>query len=282
MEDKPIANYDRLGLLDEDLDDMDSSELVAGKVIALGKFLEKVLNQPLLRVTIKGQREIEIAKSGRGYSAKFTAKKTELPGADCPVYAFEMSNSHDHFIATRGEMSSKILDHVEQPDVYTCQSAAIARVIGSTDVMDIRHSLTQGGREAGDPWNMGRYLEKYCQYYKFSPTASLNDARKALEEGCHLITHGFFTGSGHVIGLSRVDVDPKTLSYRFNAEDPWYEFDFPSWSYTRNSGDDVSYSSYGIYAACVASSGVSHAAEIYRRGELNSAMKNMWLHVVKN
>jgi len=179
-------------------------------------------------------------------------------------------------------MSSKILDHVEQPDVYTCQSAAIARVVGTTDVMSIRHALTQGGREAGDPWNMGRYLEKYCQYYKFSPTASLNDARKALEEGCHLITHGFFTGSGHVIGLSRVEADPKTLSYRFNAEDPWYEFDFPSWSYTRNSGNDVSYSSYGIYAACVASSGVSHAAEIYRRGELNSAMKNMWLHIIKN
>ncbi|NJM58543.1 MAG: hypothetical protein HC857_15550 [Synechococcales cyanobacterium RU_4_20] len=179
-------------------------------------------------------------------------------------------------------MSSKVLDFVEQPDAYTCQSAAIARVLGTTDVMSIRHLLTEGGRDAGDPWNMGQYLGKYCQEYRFSLTASLNDARKALEAGFQLITHGFFTGSGHVIGLSRVSADPKALSYRFNAEDPWYEFDFLSWSYTRNSGDDVSYSSYGIYAACVASSSVSHAAEIYRRGELNSAMGNMWLHIIKN
>lgn len=174
------------------------------------------------------------------------------------------------------------MDHVEQPDALTCQSAAIARVIGTTDVMSIRAELTQGGKVAGDPWNMGRFMEKHCKEYRFLAAASLNDARNALEDGYHLITHGYFTHSGHVIGLSGVEPDPRTLSYRFNAEDPWYEFDFPSWTYTQLTGDDVKYSSYGIYAACVASHNVASARQIYRRGELNSAMENMWLHIIKN
>jgi hypothetical protein len=175
-------------------------------------------------------------------------------------------------------IASKILDFVEQPDVSTCQSAAIARVVGTTDVMSIRKALlgisSRRGSMSGDPAVMGDYLKENVREYQFIPDGSLNQAKEALEQGYHLITHGWFTRSGHVIGLSPFkDGEPykvhtSTGSYAFNAEDPWYEFDFPSWSYTRRSGDDIPYSAYGIYAACVGSSGFGHAQQIYRKGEL--------------
>lgn len=191
-----------------------------------------------------------------------------------------------------GSAYSRVLDFVEQPDVNTCQSAAIARVCGTDDVMSVRRALlgisSRRGSMSGDPYVMGEYLRENVEEYQFLPDASLLDAREALTDGYQLITHGWFTGSGHVIGLSPFEdgepfkAHPETGSYAFNAEDPWYEFNFPSWSYTRRSGDDVRYSAYGIYAACVASANCSHAAAIYRRGELNSQTKNMWLHLIKN
>lgn len=187
---------------------------------------------------------------------------------------------------------SKILDFVEQPDVNTCQSAAIARVCGTTNVMSIRRDLlgfsSRRGSMAGDPYVMGDYLKDHTQEYQFIVDASLNDAKQALKNGYNLITHGWFTGSGHVIGLSPFPdgepykPHPYTSSYMFNAEDPWYEFNFPSWSYSRKSGNNCQYSAYGIYASCVASYSKSQAARIYRRGELNSSTQNMWLHLIKN
>lgn len=187
---------------------------------------------------------------------------------------------------------SKILDFVEQPDVNTCQSAAIARVVGTTDVMAIRRELlgisSRRGSMSGDPYVMGDYLRENVQEYQFIVDASLNEAKEALEQGYNLITHGWFTRSGHVIGLSPFPdgepykPHPSLNTYAFNAEDPWYRFSFPSWSYTRLPGNNIPYSAYGIYAACVASASASHGAQIYRRGELNSSMKNMWLHLIKN
>lgn len=180
------------------------------------------------------------------------------------------------------EPQSKVIDDVKQPDENTCQSAAIARVLGTQDVWGVRAELTRGGAVAGDPWNMGRYMAAHVRDYRFLPNASLNDATKALDEGYQLITHGYFTTAGHVIGLSGYEPDPRTLSHRFIAEDPWYEFEFQKWRYSRHDGNDVRYSSYGIYAACVASHGLSHAHQIYKRGELNNSMRNMWLHIIKN
>lgn len=190
------------------------------------------------------------------------------------------------------DLVSRIRDYVEQPDENTCQAAAIARVIGSTNVMEVRQALVdisgRRGSMSGDPAVMGDYLRSRVQEYQFIPDASLELAKESLTQGYHLITHGWFTRSGHVIGISPFEggepykPHPATGSYAFNAEDPWYEFDFPIWSYTRRSGDDARYSAYGLYAACVASSGFGHAQQLYRRGELNSTLKNMWLHLIKN
>jgi hypothetical protein len=168
-----------------------------------------------------------------------------------------------------------------QIDSYSCQSACVAMAIDG-DISKIRAELCSKG-EAGDPYNMGRILShELGDRYSFNPNASLIDARDALRLGAFCITHGWFTGSGHVIGFDGVEVDPERLSYKFNIKDPWSEFDFGSWSYRGSSvGFDGYYSSYGIYAACVAGQSRSHAAEIYRRKELNSSLKGMWLHTIK-
>jgi hypothetical protein len=191
-----------------------------------------------------------------------------------------------YWITTMADTDSKILDFVRQPDSQTCQAAACARLIGTHDVHGVREELLmiarRRGSSAGDPYVMGELLAERCRYYKFNDNASLNDARKALEEGCDLITHGWFTGSGHVIGISAVQPDPSNLSYKFVCEDPWAEFDFPIWAYSGQGGNDVLYSSYGIYAACVVGQSPSHARAIYDRGELNSATGGMWLHIVRN
>lgn len=181
---------------------------------------------------------------------------------------------------------SKVLDFVRQPDSQTCQAAACARVVGTTDVQSVRGELLsiahRRGSSAGDPAVMGEFLAEQCRYYKFDVDSCLTDARKALQEGCDLITHGWFTGSGHVIGISAVQPDANSLSYRFVCEDPWAEFDFSSWTYSGKEGNDVLYSAYGMYAACVVGQSPSHAHSVYNRGELNSATGGMWLHVIRN
>jgi hypothetical protein len=189
-------------------------------------------------------------------------------------------------------IASKILDFIEQPCENTCQAAAIARVIGSTDVMEVRRSLlTQGrsrGLDAGNPYLMGEIIKPRVREYQYFPDASLEQAKEALTEGYHLITHGWFTRAGHVIGISPFEdgepykPHPTLNTYAFNCEDPWYRFHFPTWTYTRLSGNNVPYSAFGMYASCVASNGFGHAQQLYRRGELNSNLKNMWLHLIKN
>lgn len=177
-------------------------------------------------------------------------------------------------------METKVLDHVLQPDAYTCQSAAICRVIGSTKVATVREALENMG-VPGDPVVMGRYLKPRVREYKYNPAASLNDAIEALNQGYQLITHGWFTGSGHVIGLSGWDAKTQ----KFRAEDPWYEFDFPNWAYDYQSeGDDKPYSALGIYAACVAGHSPGDAYAIYRRGPsaIDWNLGAMWLHMIKN
>jgi hypothetical protein len=172
--------------------------------------------------------------------------------------------------------TGKVLGYVMQPDSQTCQSAAIARVLGTTDVMKVRAALTSMGA-AGDPVVMGAYLKPLIKEYRYSGNASLDEAIAALKAGYQLITHGWFTGSGHVIGLSGYD------GKNFNAEDPWAAFSFPSWSYDFNkSGDNQQYSALGIYASCVVGQSVSDSYRIYQGGKINLAAKGMYLHMCRN
>lgn len=184
------------------------------------------------------------------------------------------------------EPQSKILGFVEQPDARTCQSAAIAKVFGTLDVAWVRGELdkiaAKRGSIAGDPFVMSEFMKGSISSYLFDDNATLNDIRRALDDGAVVITHGWFTRSGHVLTIVGYEPDPNTLSYRFIVDDPWYEFDFPMWRYSTRSGDNVRYSSYGMYAAIVASAEAAHAHRIYLRGELNSDRKGAWVHICKN
>lgn len=172
-------------------------------------------------------------------------------------------------------------DFVPQPDSQTCQSACIAMITGGS-VAAIRASLTACGT-AGDPAVMGNYLKQRVKEYKFDDTASLLDARSAIDNGYQLIVHTWLSRSGHVIKLSGYELDPKTMSYRFIVDDPWSEFDGRSFSYPdpNKSGNNVRYSSYLMYAVGVAGQSFDDADRIYDRGELNSSMGNMWMHMIK-
>lgn len=171
---------------------------------------------------------------------------------------------------------------VPQPDALTCQSACVGMAIGDRDVNKIRRELTKIG-SAGDPSVMGQYLRSEVgSRYLFDIDASLVEAREYLKQGCFLITHGWFTNSGHVIAIDGFEMNPSTLGYKLKVLDPWSQFNFRDWAYNLgDTGYDGYYSSHGIYAACVAGQSVSHAQSIYRRGELDSARKGMWLHIVK-
>lgn len=180
-------------------------------------------------------------------------------------------------------MDSKILDYVPQYDALTCQSAAIARVIGSTNVAQIRRDLLRLG-VPGDPAVMGLYMQPRVKEYRYHGQASLNDAIEALKNGYQLITHGWFTTSGHVIGISAWDEKRRC----FIAEDPWFEFHFPGWTYEpwEIYGDDMPYSDRGIWASCVVGASAYDAHRQYLANPVLTAERysdrGMWLHAIKN
>jgi hypothetical protein len=172
--------------------------------------------------------------------------------------------------------------YVRQPNLVVCQSACIAMVLRTTDVFGIRADLESMG-EPGNPYVMGHYLQSHVDSYKFLVDGSLNDAKKALDDGFAVITHGWFTRPGHVILLIGYEADPATMSYRFIVHDPFAEYDFPNGVHDESkSGESVRYSSYGIYATCVASADYGHALDLYAQKKLKSNEQNAWLHIIKN
>jgi hypothetical protein len=174
--------------------------------------------------------------------------------------------------------------NLPQPNSYTCQSACIAMVCNSpgSEIPIIRSQLEQMG-DAGNPGNMGKILgQKLGSRYQLDLDSSLKDCQEWLKSGEILITHGWFTRSGHVIVLDGLEADTSNLSYRLSAKDPWGEFDFASFRYLPGINFyDGFYSSRGIYATCVKSVSLDSAISIYRRGELDSNLGGMWVHRIK-
>jgi hypothetical protein len=179
------------------------------------------------------------------------------------------------------EPSRIIQQVVYQPDANTCQSACIAKVLGTQDVYAIRADLEAMG-VSGDPEVMAAYLEPRVKAYRFTRHGSLADARKALDEGYTIITHGWFTSAGHVITLVGHEADPGG-GFRFLVDDPWGEFHFPSATYDNQAnGDNLPYSSRGIYAYCVGSNSFEEAQVLYDQKALDLTEANAWLHLIKN
>lgn len=175
---------------------------------------------------------------------------------------------------------SKILDYLEQPDQFTCQSAAIAKVLGTEDVYGVRAALTAGGRIAGDPANMGEYLAPRVKEYRYTDKGSLIQIENWVTQGpgYEVIVHGNTTRAGHVWGIS--DADPKNRV--FVVDDPWYEYDFPRARFTTQTGKNCLYSYRAIWAYCVASWSWEQAAELYASGSVDSNEPGAWVHFIRN
>ncbi|NER32695.1 MAG: hypothetical protein F6J93_01210 [Oscillatoria sp. SIO1A7] len=172
----------------------------------------------------------------------------------------------------------KVLD-LSQPNAYACQSICIAMAVDEKNIENIRQRL----KAKGDPSFPHVMAEVICEFpvnYQLHLDASLDEVKSWLEEGDFLITQGWFTSEGHAICLAGVQPDPENNSYRFNVKDPWSKFDAGVWKYSNPNEKfyDGHYSSYCIYAACVASTSCADAANIYTNKELDSSYKKMWVH----
>ena len=148
--------------------------------------------------------------------------------------------------------------------------------VGDQDVAGIRRKLAARGT-AGDTAVMAAVIREYGRSYKYEANASLAQCYEWLKAGEFLITHGWFTGSGHVIcldGLQRV-----SNAYRFDVKDPWSEFNVQTWRYDLGGKFfDGFYSDLLIYATCVASTSAGDAQSIYRQGRVDVNRGGMWVH----
>lgn len=168
---------------------------------------------------------------------------------------------------------------ISQPNAYTCQAACIEMAFGTKDVMGTRAKLEAIGNP-GDPAVMGKLLkQRFGDRYIFDDNACLSEIRDWLKAGEFLITHGWFTNSGHVIVLKGVQIDPETLGFKILVVDPWSEFDGPSWSYNKKVDHyEGCYSARLLYAAIVAGQSCQDASAVYRSGKMDSMHKGAWIH----
>ena len=180
---------------------------------------------------------------------------------------------------------TNIADYTRQPDSVTCQSAAIAKVLGQTDpasVQRVRRDLLQLG-VAGDPLVMGRYLEPRVKEYQWAPNGTLAQLRDWVTQGTgyEAIVHGMTTGSGHIWGVT--DYEPSDrLGGFFNCDDPWACFSFPEHRYLNKSGNNVPYSALAMYSYCVVAWTEQQAINAYRAGAIDWAKQGMYLHLIRN
>lgn len=171
---------------------------------------------------------------------------------------------------------------LSQPDASTCQAACLAMAVGDPDVRRVRARLVATGRPAGDPATMAAVVRQHypeaAGRYTLDLDGSLEKAIEWLKAGDLLITHGWFTRSGHVIVLDGLRRNPNG-SLDYDTADPFSEFDAAAWAYQSSAKFfDGFYSERLIYAACVAGTSASHAAGIYKAGAVDRKRGGMWIH----
>ena len=152
--------------------------------------------------------------------------------------------------------------------------------VGDKNILGIRRKLLATGKAAGDPLAMGQVIRAYKNInYIYDSNASLEKVYGWLKQGELLITHGWFTNSGHVIVLDGLSQNPTSKAYSLDVKDPWSEFDGPSWSHKKPGNFfDGFYNETIIYAACVAGTSASSAAVIYKNQGLDRKRGGMWVH----
>jgi hypothetical protein len=173
--------------------------------------------------------------------------------------------------------------NISQPDSRTCQAAAIGMAVGDPDVLGIRRKLDaeakRQGSSAGSPGVMAAVIRSYRRPYRYEASASLAMCCEWLKAGEFLITHGWFTVSGHVIALDGLKSRDGGKRHDFDVKDPWGEFYAQSWRYRGpEKFFDGFYSDQCIYAACVAGSSAADAARVYLSNTLDLNRGGMWVH----
>jgi hypothetical protein len=167
---------------------------------------------------------------------------------------------------------------ISQPDSRSCQATCIALATGwDTPIGLIYDDLDQLGIP-GDPGVMAKYLgDRFGDRYRYHSNASLRNAIESLKNGSLLITHGWFTGFGHVIAIDGYDEEKG-----FHVVDPWEEFHGPHWTYPKEEeGFRGIYSTRMIYAACVSGESCDHARSEYQKGAVDFNFGNTWIHEIK-
>ena len=168
--------------------------------------------------------------------------------------------------------------NLSQPDASTCQAACIGMAVGDRDVAGIRRRLLARG-SAGSPSVMASVIREYGLPYTLDEDASLAKCYGWLKAGEFLITHGWFTGSGHVICLDGLRADSTPGRYSFDVKDPWSEFNVKTWAYDLGSKFfDGFYSDLLIYATCVAGTSASSARAAHGAGKVDTGRGRMWVH----
>lgn len=172
--------------------------------------------------------------------------------------------------------------NLSQPDENTCQAAAIGMAVGDRDVMNVRRKLLRQasatGGSAGSPKVMEAVIRSYGWPYRLEMDATLGQCYDWLKAGEFLITHGWFSASGHVLCLDGLRRNPNG-SHDLNVKDSWGQFSENAWRYAGTARFfDGYYSDRCIYGACVAGTSVSDAERVYRAGKVDLAKGGMWVH----
>ena len=168
--------------------------------------------------------------------------------------------------------------NLSQPDASTCQAACVGMAVGDRDVASIRKRLLKIGTP-GDPAVMATLIRTYKDVdYLYEGNASLRQVGTWLKAGELLITHGWFTRSGHVIVLDGCLEKPNG-DLMFDVKDPWSEFNGSSFSYDLSSRFyDGYYSDRLIYATCVAGTSWVDARYVYNNKPVDLNRAGMWVH----
>lgn len=167
--------------------------------------------------------------------------------------------------------------NLSQPDASTCQAACIGMAVADRDIPGIRSRLRALGT-AGSPAVMAAVIRSYPKVrYQYEGNASLELAIEWLKRGELLITHGWFSGSGHVIVLDGLQKRPDGSMW-FDVKDPYGEFDAASWGFKGSAKFfDGFYSESLIYSACVAGGSAGQARQLYGK-PVDRKRGGMWVH----
>lgn len=181
-------------------------------------------------------------------------------------------------ITTSPEYLSAIANGpISQPDCDTCQATCLYAVTGGHESIEsIRAALVSIG-VAGDPTVMGVYLREFFgDRYEYTAHASIANMKDWIGLGDVLITHGWFTKSGHVIVVD--GCDDRSL----HVMDPNDEFEASQWRYLGEvAAYSGTYSDRLIYAACVAGVDCVDADALYQEGAIDRVEGNAWVHRIK-